>query len=293
MTKVDQTPETAMTGESNPQPARKKARLAPSQIAISDAFNVRRLFIDRDHVRSLEAAIRSKAPVPPILVWKDGRRTDDKLVLLDGRHRIEAYARVAPGMPMQALIFEGDLRDAVKTANVAHSKVKLSLTQSERMDMAWRMVRLDGANYTRGEVRASCAVGLRSVTNMNTRWKEMTEQGVEPSGRWSVDQRERPSDRTQNGPQARPEDYSESVKQDARAIANITRPYGRTDCERLATVLRAAIGPYQLRLCWAEWFGPNHHPEIVDAFSDEPVLVTPALFDEAPSAPDIDGDSDF
>ena len=60
--------------------------------------------------------------------------------------------------------FEGTLRQAVLAAGQTNSKAKLEMSYEERLDYAWRLVRMDGFN--KPQIAGAAAVAERTVQYM-------------------------------------------------------------------------------------------------------------------------------
>lgn len=167
------------------------------QIAESADFKFRADGIDATHKADLASTIRNTgAPLDPVLLWRAGPGeigAAGKLILLDGAHRLAAYRAVKWSQPIPAVILVGtDRRDALGAALRANSKRTMGLSQAERMDAAWRLVREPvQRRYKVREIAAWADVARATVDNMRARFRVMHEEGIEITGSWARDRRTR------------------------------------------------------------------------------------------------------
>jgi len=165
------------------------------QITESAEFKFRADGIDATHKADLASTIRNTgAPLDPVLLWQDEPSeigAPGKLILLDGAHRLAAYRAVKWSQPIPALVLVGmDRRDALGEALRANSKRTRGLSQAERMDAAWRLVREPvPRRYKVREIAAWADVARATVDNMRARFRVMHEEGIEITGSWARDRR--------------------------------------------------------------------------------------------------------
>lgn len=180
------------------QPSESQTRtrrfLKPREITADPAFQFRHTGTDKAHVRGLAKLLRSVGDLDPVLVWQepdaDGQPTG-RLVLLDGHHRVAAYATTnGHRAAVPAVVVQGSLTEAMLAAVKANSRESLPLTKNERMDAAWRLVRLPGRRITVPTVAQSAGVGAASVDRMRKRWVVMQTTGKEASGHWWRDRQD-------------------------------------------------------------------------------------------------------
>lgn len=168
--------------------SRPRRYLLPREIVIDPHFQFRQIGIDKGHVRGLAQTLRSSGDLDPVLVWQEvdasGQPTG-RLVLLDGHQRLTAYA-TAKGHrgAIPAVVLTGDRAEAMFAAVGANSRESLPLTKSERMDAAWRLVRLPSKRVTVPAVARAAGVAPRTVDNMRKRWKAIEATGKEITGNW-------------------------------------------------------------------------------------------------------------
>jgi hypothetical protein len=169
---------------------RKEALVALHAISYDAAFDFRANGIETTHKADLASIIRNTGKaLDPVTLWRDGRQSGaGKLTLLDGAHRIEAYRAVGWAEPIPAIIYECDRKTALANALSGNSRRTLQLTQAERMDAAWRLVReLVEPRFTVKEIVAAAGVSQRNVKYMRSRFRTMHEEGTEITGQWHRD----------------------------------------------------------------------------------------------------------
>ncbi|MCZ7908334.1 MULTISPECIES: ParB/RepB/Spo0J family partition protein [Agrobacterium] len=169
-------------------------------ITRSDDFKFRFGKLDRHHKADLAGHLRRTGkPLDPVLLWRD--MTADEvdvvpLILLDGEHRIAAYKAVGDQGRVPAIILHCDRRTALLAALGGNAKYVLSLSQMERTDAAWRLVREPvEPSYTRKEIVGMASVSARTVNYMRSRWAEMVKAGQEPTGEWGRDRSDKTTER--------------------------------------------------------------------------------------------------
>ncbi|SPF77602.1 ParB/Srx family N-terminal domain-containing protein [Pseudoprimorskyibacter insulae] len=263
------------------QPLISRRHLSPRAITSVSDFQFRHTATDKGHVRGLVQTLRATGQLDPILVWREvdalGLATG-RLVLLDGHHRLAAYATFKPREDVPATIFTGTRAAAMVAAVEANSRERLPLTKSERMDAAWRLVRLPGERLKVKTVAGATGVGTRSVDNMRKRWKTMLADRKEATGEWWRDRQD-----VLPAMNARPE-LSESERQACieKYSERVREAFGKMpwqDEEVTAEALQLAFGTSKLR-SMVEWlFSPDEFdmPEF-GAFMDD--LHEPDLDDD-------------
>lgn len=127
-----------------------------------------------DHVESLLEAIKSSPhhTLDPIVVWWSGKC----FRVIDGHHRLEAYRRAAkqPKLRVEAIpviVFEGTLERAIAEAIRSNAKDKLSMTQEDKLNAAWRMS-IDGG-VSRKDVWKFTGASTGSVSAMRRKISEL------------------------------------------------------------------------------------------------------------------------
>ncbi|HHW34668.1 MAG TPA: ParB N-terminal domain-containing protein [Paracoccus solventivorans] len=185
-----------MTKINNPMTIQRAALVALDRIAYEDDFRFRAGSVDPAHKADLASTIKNTGKaLDPVLLWQppeDGER----LVLLDGAHRVAAYQAAKWQREIPALVLVGaDRRAALGAALKANSKRTLGLSQAERMDAAWRLVREPvEPRFKVREIAHLADVAARTVKYMRARFRTMHEEGTEITGSWARDRRSLPQD---------------------------------------------------------------------------------------------------
>ncbi|MBB5722377.1 hypothetical protein FHS72_002003 [Loktanella ponticola] len=159
------------------------------------------LRLDRDHIRTLAAVLKRGRELDPITAWRE--QTDEgvltgRTVLLDGAHRMAAYASLKTQREIPITIFEGTKKEAWKLAGLQGSKASLPLSVAERTNMAWRMVLEFGYQMSKAEITQSSGVSDKTVAIMRKRRKVFAanndassdDAAKQPTGIWWQDRRE-------------------------------------------------------------------------------------------------------
>lgn len=171
------------------------ASVALTQITTSDDFWFRAGGVDPAHKADLASTIKNTGrALDPVLLWQPNADKPETLILLDGEHRIAAYQAANWQGEVPALILVGvDRRAALGAALKANSKRTLGLTQAERMDAAWRLVREPVTpRFKVGEIAFLADVAARTVKYMRSRFRMMHEEKIEITGSWARDRRTLP-----------------------------------------------------------------------------------------------------
>ncbi|MBC7950586.1 MAG: hypothetical protein H7Z12_02030 [Rhodospirillaceae bacterium] len=108
----------------------------------------------------------------------------DTAYLVDGHHRREAYLNAKVTQPIPVTYFTGSVEEAVLEAGRANSKAKQPMTNTERQDFAWRLVRL--GSYTRNQVAEAAGVSVRQVATMREVLKQLGEDAFEYESWWKA-----------------------------------------------------------------------------------------------------------
>ncbi|RWG58668.1 MAG: hypothetical protein EOQ64_07295 [Mesorhizobium sp.] len=129
------------------------------------------------HVKALQQALEAKPEGRRVLDRVTVYAIGDSAYCIDGHHRLAAYraAKVKGSVPVEW--FEGSLAEAIAEAAQRNQKVKLPMTQSERLEAAWRLVIL-GAHSKRKTAEAS-GVSERTVASMRALYRQLMEQELE------------------------------------------------------------------------------------------------------------------
>lgn len=126
--------------------------------------------LDDQHVETLARAIRhseAKTPFPPLLVLRVGKQN----YLVDGHHRYEAHKRMTPAAAVPVKFFIGTPQQAVIASGKSNTPARLQMTAQQRMDYAWRLVKMEC--YSREETRRAASVSPRTVNYMRSVLNEL------------------------------------------------------------------------------------------------------------------------
>jgi len=254
----------------------------PREITLDPAFQFRQTGTDKAHVRGLAQTLRTVGDLDPVLVWEevgaDGMPTG-RLVLLDGHHRLAAYATANGKLQgIVAVVFQGDRTEAMLEAVRANTRESLPLTKRERMDASWRLVRLPGRRITVPAVAGAAGVGPATVDRMRKRWAVMQASGTKVTGEWWHDQRDTPPD-MKDQPEMTNQEREAAI---AKLVSEIKTALGKMpwrDEQIAAEALERAVGTYKLRTMTEYLFGQRDEIESED---------TTGTFWETPKEPETD-----
>jgi ParB-like chromosome segregation protein Spo0J len=158
----------------------------PDHLPISAIATETALFQPRglaeNHVHDLTRVAKSGRLFDPLVVIQIGGAA----YLVDGHHRREAYLNAKVAQPIPVTYFAGSVEEAVLEAGRANSKAKQPMTNTERQDFAWRLVRLD--TYTRNQVSEAAGVSVRQVATMRKVLKALGEEAFEHDRWWMARQ---------------------------------------------------------------------------------------------------------
>ena len=234
--------------------------ISPREITLDTLFQFRQTGTDKAHVRGLTQTLRAVGGLDPILVWEevgpDGLPTG-RLILLDGHHRLAAYATAKGSQKgIVAVVFRGDRTEAMLQAVKANTRESLPLTQRERMDAAWRLVRLPGRRITVPSVAQAAGVGTATVDRMRKRWAVIQAAGTNPTGEWWRDQQDNLPDMG-GRPEMTDQEREAAI---AKLVTDIKSALGKMpwrDEQIAAEALERAVGTYKLRTMTEYLFSPR------------------------------------
>ncbi|PTV94269.1 hypothetical protein C8J27_108160 [Rhodobacter aestuarii] len=238
----------------------------PQDITVDETFCLRDLRSNQTHLRSLVQLLRTLGDLDPILLWQEidaGGKATGRLVLLDGHHRLDAYASVKGRRALiPAKILNGDRSDALLAAIAANSRENLPLTKDERMNAAWQLVRLPGKRLSVPKVSKAAGVGTASVDRMRKRWRVMQIEGKTPSGVWWKDRRDNAPD-IDDRPELTDAERLAEIERLSKAISEALERMPWKDEALAAQALQRAIGSHKLRSMMEYLYGE------VDEFSED------------------------
>lgn len=246
------------------------AFVQPRKITRTDDFKFRTGKSDRAHVKTILNGMNIRGDIVPILLWKESIGCGgDRLILIDGQHRLEAFAVSLRGKPkddlirkrgIPAIILECDFAQAMQRAIVANTNDSLPLSPSERANAAWKLVRMFGKEMSKAEISKTATVGTSTVHRMRTRWNEMTAKSIPASGYWNID-------RQGNGTDGdRPSASAEELEAEIEALHGpVKRAFAmnpKRDAKRDAEVLRRVHGTFYLKQIISELLATRDEPSV-------------------------------
>ena len=221
-------------------------RLSLSQIAEDPAFDVREVKLCREQVDAILQGLRNGVDVEPPSVWQD--TADGRYRVVDGWHRLAALADWKEGEPVPVRVLEASRRAAAAEAMRRRSIGSVTLTKAERMDGAWRMVRMPAEGneawaYSKSETARACGVSERLVANMRHRLAAMVETGQVPTGDWGLDRSERYSG---GGAEMTDKEREAMTAAVAKAVNAALVGFRRKDDDALLTGIAEGMGVHLL-----------------------------------------------
>ena len=158
--------------------------LLPDHLPLTDIKTMTALFQPRglvdNHVHDLTRLAKSGRMFDPVEVIQIGRTA----YLVDGHHRREAYiqAKVSKAIPVK--YFNGTVEEAVLEAGLANSKAKQPMANTERMDFAWRLVKMN--TYNRKQIAESAGVSVRQIATMRDVLKTLGVDAFDHDSWWAA-----------------------------------------------------------------------------------------------------------
>jgi ParB-like chromosome segregation protein Spo0J len=245
----------------------------PSELALSDIHVANKVFQWRlpdedvladtrfvqELVDALEVQEEPRSPFEPLLVLPIGQQ----FYLVDGHHRLDAYATFGWQGTVPVEVFPGNLQDAILEAWKRNAHNKLPMTKASRFEAAWKMVK--AGKLSRAEITRRTSVRRSTLTNMRS---VLAEFGKRASVRtWAEARRLR---RDQDAPSG--EDWKEAAAREI-ALHLAKGPKQTTDPELLAMALAMAKEGLPASLT-AEW------PDVVHRVLLEAAEGRPELGDD-------------
>ncbi len=220
---------------------------APLNLIRRDSyFAVRGFKLNPDHVKALAARIRTIGTLDPVLLWEGG----GGFVVLDGAHRVAAYGQAGWQERIPAQIVHCDRRNALLLAVQANSKLTLALTNSERWNLAWRLVReadrAGAALFSKRQIVEATGTSKGTVDNMRAALLAFMRAGKKPTGNWVMD---RAANKSGDWTEMSDEEAAEMIEQVARDLRKALNVRGVRNEQVLAVALQKAVGDHRLR----EW----------------------------------------
>jgi ParB-like chromosome segregation protein Spo0J len=240
---------------------------APSELALSDIQVAGKVFQWRlpdedvladtrfvqELVDALEVQEEPRSPFEPLLVLPIGQQ----FYLVDGHHRLDAYATFGWQGTVPVEVFPGNLQDAILEAWKRNAHNKLPMTKASRFEAAWKMVK--AGKLSRAEITRRTSVRRSTLTNMRS---VLAEFGKRASVRtWAEARRLR---RDQDAPSG--DDWKEAAAREI-ALQLAKGPKQTTDPELLAMALAMAKEGLPAQLT-TEWLGEVVQDVLLKAAED-------------------------
>lgn len=153
-----------------------------------DNFQFRHLPFRSDHVDDLVEAIKRVRYLDPLTVWE--RPEDGCLFVVEGHHRFEAYKRSGKVQAVPVIVHRCGFDDAQLLALEDNTKVRLPMTNDEKMDAAWRLVakdmhKDDGAyTYTRKQIIQATGASRSTIANMRNVMQTLKRMDEDAPASW-------------------------------------------------------------------------------------------------------------
>lgn len=195
--------------------------------------------IDRQHAATIRTDMRNGNRPPPPVVWREAE--GDKWTVVDGFHRLAALKELQPDDKFTVEVFRGSRKEAILEALKRNAMGILPLTNAERWDAAWRLVRGVGGTFSKSEIAKTTRVSNGTVGNMRKQWAEMQASGVVATGVWMKDRAGAAGDfepMTDEERQARMEAL-------VKGLRTLLGPTLKTDEQLAYAAFAEAIGDYR------------------------------------------------
>ena len=186
------------------------------------------------HVDDLIYGLEDGADLPPVLILRRGGR----VFLIDGRHRKAAYELAGRGHQVPVEDFAGTTAEAVLEGQRRNRQHTLPMSHDERMDGAWKLVKLDASGtsrFTTKAIMANTSASRGQVTLMRKVLRELGTEGHEhQSWKKALRQHQRRPERTYSE-----DDIEAMVEAEARSGADkVVRALGKRASDRPEVLAR-------------------------------------------------------
>jgi ParB-like chromosome segregation protein Spo0J len=111
-------------------------------------------------------------PLDPILVTPVG----SNFYVVDGHHRLQAYLTAKWKQPVPVSYFDGNVLEAEQEALRLNCKNKLPMTDADKFEAAWRLVKDDVTGLTQKAIADATTISLRTISTMAATLKEHGDQ---------------------------------------------------------------------------------------------------------------------
>ena len=204
-----------------------------SQLEELELFQSRSGIVGR-HVDDLVDGLADGADLPPVLILRRGGR----VFLIDGRHRKAAYDLAGRGDQVPVEDFAGTPAEAVLEGQRRNRQHTLPMSHDERMDAAWKLVKLDASGqgrFTTKAIMANTSASRGQVTLMRKALRELGVDGHEHQ-HWkqALRQHQKRPDRTYSE-----DDIEAMIEAEARRGADkVARALGKRAADRPEVLAR-------------------------------------------------------
>jgi len=196
--------------------------------------------VSRDHSRTLARVLSEGRHLEPITVWWSGRQW----VCVDGHHRLTAYRTKGSAAQTQAVpvrVFEGSPLEAAAEAAGCNTRDQLPMSETEKMNAAWRLVALDGDGVlSKAKTAEKAGVAARSVANMRTVRAQLVTKGHDPWGLAEFTWHQARAEARGSGGEWSPEEHENRVAKVAEALRRAVGPLPDKAPDVLIEALRMA-----------------------------------------------------
>lgn len=243
--------------------SRARAFVRLDEIVVNADFAARKGAKDRAHIRTLAQSVKNHGALDPLLLWKNEAGS---LVLLDGAYRLAAYRATGWQHDVPANVVTCDRRTALLLAAGANTKDKLSLSPTEKADLAWKLVREPGMKFSKPEIAKATGISTATVARMRARFKTLSGLAeVEITGSWFRDRQNGMDDEWDRIGSLSDAERNKAIEVLAKSIRDLIdrrKPGAVTrDSDILFEALHTALGAQQVR-AFADWIFGGRDEEL-------------------------------
>lgn len=205
------------------------------------------------HLSALRKTLRNTGGLDPVLVWQETDETGNptgRQILLDGHYRVAAYraeqaAGKINGHGVPAVLLTCTRMEAHLEALLVNAKDTLPLTQIERLNAAWFLVRTYPNALSKPRLAKVSGASERTVANMRKQLRTFMEKKEMPNGNWIID-RTYPEKKEYQAPTD--EERRQKVDELKAAIRGAFNVVRTRDIEIMGDALQEALGAQQFAM---------------------------------------------